>query len=856
MTRNQRMLFHQLLSALLIAALLIPNMMMTGGATAFASGDRELLKAISELRAAVASLPARLFASAVKRNLESEIAELKEVVERGEHCRAAKIVEDFLGGIPKLREGERTPYAEDLFNRAWSLRRDAISLIPKGDPCATTPRFNQAPGVSILESDNKRLRVAVGFGEPSRLSVRAGNEIFTQLDIPGLQSGVGEYGLPAVPVFHRMLALPQGAKATLNFKPGKISSHKLNLYPIQPEAADTARDKDPAFPKFENPPFVINKAAYAKNSDFPATPCTITPAGRIRELELIQISCAAGQYNPVSNELKLFESIEFEVLFQGGRGAFVSQASANPFENNAGYYPAVLNIEAVGKYTIPDLRKYFCPGEEYLILTHPDFRSAADRLAVWKNTKGIVTNVINVNDGGGPGPDTREKIDELIESRYNRCLTRPSYILLLGDAEFIPTFYFDTFGSDKTGSDYPYALLGDDDQMPDFALGRIPVDTLSQADIVVDKIVNYEMHPPAQNDFYKNVGVASQFQCCRADVAQEGRDQRAFIETTELVRDHLLGEGYGANRIYTTTVDNAYNGDPTPRRFSDGTLLPQELRESSGFTWSGDTDDIIDEWNAGRFLFYHRDHGWKYGWGHPDFHMDNVINDLSNGNLLPVVFSVNCASGLFDNETADGDYGTDENETYFAEELLRKSNGGAVGVLGDTRNSPTGPNNILTKGFFDAVWPDLLPAFGDNVSKRRLGDILNHGKLFLISHYGLPAVTADLDAAGISAAAASELYLWHVLGDPTLEMWTSKPRLRLIKDFTAHFNPNYLLIKYQIEQAMITAYQETRDGIVPLARGRVTRGEAVLPFLLRPTPGAPIHLAVSTENDISRKLTK
>src|SRR5205085_12246632 len=129
-------------------------------------------------------------------------------------------------------------------------------------------------------------------------------------------------------------------------------------------------------------------------------------------------------------------------------------------------------------------------------------------------------------------------------------------------------------------------------------------------------------------------------------------------------------------------ADN-YEGNTTPRRVSDGTLLPVELRASSGFAWDGNTADIADEWNAGRFLFLHRDHGWQYGWLHPSFDSDNVVNDLNNGDLLPVVFSVNCASGFFDNETADGDYGTEVDETYFAEHLLRKEYGGAVGMLGD-----------------------------------------------------------------------------------------------------------------------------------------------------------------------------
>jgi hypothetical protein len=838
--------------AVLIAALLIPSWMMTTPATAYSSNEKELEQAVNDLRAAVLGLPAKYFSSTVRKNLESEVEEVRKAV-KGLPCEAVKIIEGFLGGIPKLREGEAVPYAEDLYNRGWSLRRDVARLVPKGDRCETTPRFNAQPAIAVTTSDNKQFAARISFGEPNLTSVQASGELFTQLDIPGVGTGTGAVGAPAVPLFSRTIAIPRGAKPSLNFKPGKTHAMKLNLYPIQPEAADAgAKAGKKAFPKFEEPKFTKDKAAYEKNADSPASICAIQPAGRARDLELVQITCAAAQYNPVSDELKLFESIDVEVRFQGESDGFIPDSFFNPFENNEGIAATLLNGDVIWKYRFPDLRKLLCTGEEYLILTHPDFRAAADRLADWKNQKGIATRVINVNDGSGPGPDTKEAIDATIENRYDRCLTRVSYVLLLGDAEFIPTFYRATMFSNATGTDYPYALLGDDDETPDFAVGRIPVDTLAEADIVVDKVIHYESDPPSKSSFYKNVGMASQFQCCRTDVTQEGTDQRQFIETSEFVRNHLLDEGYNAKRIYTETVAGSYSGDSTPRRFRDGTLLPEELRASNGFVWNGDTDDIIAEWNAGRFLFLHRDHGWKYGWGHPDFDSDNVLNDLNNGELLPVIFSVNCSSGLFDNETADGDYDTDANEVYFAEHLLRRANGGAVGMLGDTRDSPTVQNNILTKGYFDAVWPELMPDFGDGTPKRRLGDILNHGKLFLIQSAGLPAVTTDL--AG--SAAASELYLWHVLGDPTLEMWTKMPLRYVIKDYELFLNLNYLRIKFELEGVTLTAFQELKEGIVPIGRGKVRKGEAILPFLQKPAPGAKIHLVVSRLDDVSYRLTK
>ena len=151
-------------------------------------------------------------------------------------------------------------------------------------------------------------------------------------------------------------------------------------------------------------------------------------------------------------------------------------------------------------------------------------------------------------------------------------------------------------------------------------------------------------------------------------------------------------------------------------------MLPADLRAGSGFGWNGSTQDLINAFNAGRFLIMHRDHGWQDGWANPLFNSNHVTNNLTNGALQPVVFSVNCASAFFDNETAGGDYNTTMGGVYFAERLLRKSDGGAVGVLEDTGNSPTWANSAMTRGFFDALWPETVPGFGDNTRKFRLGE--------------------------------------------------------------------------------------------------------------------------------------
>lgn len=784
------------------------------------------------------------------------IKELEEIIRRAQTqyaqndaCGAAKTLTAALQMVGELGQQKRSEVVEDTYNRIAALRHDMVDSLEGGKSCDGSVRINRESEVKVAESDNQKVNGTIIFGEPRLNSLSVEGKLYTQILVPGAQSVIGDPGMPGVPVFHQLVAVPHGAKAEVRAKAIGQRTLKMRLYPFQPEPEDSARPQEKVSKgeeqipegRFKDPAFTISEEAYATNDNFPREVCTLTPVGQARDVNLAQVSCAAGQYNPATETLTLFDKVDFEVVFAGGNGAFLTSRSFEPFEDQDNFFAqATINRAALNRYVITDKLKLFRIGEEFMILTHPDFRSAADRLAAWKNSKGISTRVFNVNDGAGPGPDTKEAIDALIENEYHHALIRPSYVLLLGDAEFIAPFYESTSGSVTTGTDYPYALLSTPagDTVPDFAVGRIPVDTLVQADTVVDKIIGYEKTPPFSRSFYRNVSFAAQFQ---GDGS--GQAQRTFTEVSELARNEMLNQGYTAERIYKKT------GAGTPARYFDGSPLPADLGPGSGFAWDGDTTDIVNAFNAGRFLIMHRDHGWEEGWATPGFTSTNVVNDLHNGSLLPVVFSVNCASGLFDNETAGGDYGTTSSGVYFSEHLLRKEDGGAVGVLGDTRNSPSWANTALTRGFFDAVWPNTLPAYGNNTSRRRLGDILNYAKCYLMTQVG----TYDI----YNSTVRSELYMWHVIGDPTLEIWTKRPwRFPVIKwPLEVSWKWwEWQRIKLPIEEAVITILQESRQGVIPIGRGQVKNGEAEIRFASRPDPQLPVQFSLSAENAINESL--
>jgi hypothetical protein len=823
--------------------------------------DPAVNAAFDELGDHLNGIPDSVLNKGLRTSLMQKVRNAQAAYERGQACTAVNILGAYLNETQALRRGRGVAGAEDLYNRGRALRGEVVSREGPTSRCAD-PGAGRAPQVSIQASDNLHFQASVGFGSPRMWTTEAGGETWTQLSLPGTQSQVGPPGLPGVPSWQALVALPQGATPVVALvTPTIAETIHINLYPFQQQPFD--QEPQEPFPPppqtFMDRPFVKDSDAYSRNANFPPSPCAVRVLGQYRDMQFAQVECVSAQYNPVTDELRRFDSVAFDIRFQGGDGNFITSQSLSPFEpaSKVGI-PTVLNSEAVLKYVKPiDLSHLICLGEELLLLTHPNFRAPADQLAQWKRDKGISTTVINV--GAGTPYPTAGAIDDLIENRYDSCVVRPSYVLLMGDSEFVPPARtdYDVDDDATTGSDLGYALYVQfllDVFFPDFGVGRIPVDTVGEAQTVVDKIIGYESNPPFINffggaPFYTTATMASYFQCCRTDVMQAGRDMRSFVETSETVRNTLLAGGKSVQRIYNTNTD--YQGDfvadTTPRRFWDGDPLPAALGPASGFPWDGDTTDIVGAFNAGRFNILHRDHGGSSGWVDPVFTTGNFAS-LANGALLPVVYSVNCKSGYFDSETDTG--GGSES---FMEQLLLRAGGGMVGGLGDVRNSPSWANSALTRGFYDATWPNLAPGFGGATVHRRLGDILNHGKVYLLTQVGVaqPAGDVTLDEM------IDEYIMWHAFGDPTLEMWTSNPySLVLPVAFELQTLERSLVVKYAAEGAELTALQMMGDGSVrPIARAMVKGGVAELPFFLAPDPKLPILLSASSANAVSVLLT-
>lgn len=660
----------------------------------------------------------------------------------------------------------------------------------------TPPLALAAIKVTVVEQSSASTTVRIDVDAPKLASVQTPFGTFQRVTVAdigsdgGVLGGQNYRGGAEMPVTGFPLALPvdlsDAAKITVQ-RVGEARSMAARLYPVQP--AETAETENPDLPKFEYDPQVYMQSAFSAGQEIGRAPIFKGDAN----IETFQFSPYG--YDPIKGALFWHNSYLITVQHAAGncfRIDTLADAQAVRLIDGIDQFVEKLPLPTL-KYALNQaVLRQICPplklapnlfGDRFIIVSHPDFLAAANALRAHKQALGISTLVVSTQTIAGTGSPTATapQIRSWLASYWNSHLIRPKWVLLMGDAEKVPTHYdeINWWQAARNASDIWYGQFlpgAGATTIPPFGIGRFPVDTLAQANTMVAKVTAFENFPPPDalfgQDFYSRLTFASYFQ------GNGTKDERWFAEVSEIVRNHAVAQGYGVQRIYKASAS------ANPLQWRGGAAVPAALRKP-GFAWNGSSTDIVNAVNAGTSLLYHRDHGSRDGWGDPAFTTEQLGSISVTGNRYPVVFSINCSSGLFDNETlnlppqfvAPG-LSTNPASTYWAEAFVRQADG-ALAVIGDTRNSSTVDNGHLTLGLFDAVFPGIAPGFGGNVPVRRLGDLLNHGKAFIAAvSAGSTANLHPIDNGGARPGVEGlrqELNLYNLLGDPTLKLRTSPP---------------------------------------------------------------------------------
>lgn len=570
-------------------------------------------------------------------------------------------------------------------------------------------------------------------------------------------------GHPSLPVYNYLMAIPKAANLSITYEENQRDTVACKrLLP-----ASVMKTDDDSRPSS----YHEERNCYEQNNFYPSSPIEVVERFTLFGVEIAKVQFCPVQYNPVTNQLIHHKSIKAEVSFTGAdinRSAPIFGEKAKIITN------LVENGEDFVRNFSTNDERILREEKNILIITHEDFKPAADSLAVWQRMKGYDVTIVSdtswvVTDKNRPKAMVKEKTDivDKIVKNYFISHGNSGYLLIMGGWWFVPNQLL--FSSVWT--DQHYSAMGSNKLFGDIPRGRIACETLDEAMRSVRKIIQYESVPSMDPDFYNSFLMASMFEGSH----DNGYSEKRFAKTAEELFQYLTNkQNYsGGDRVYN------YNFTPTaelhPTNWNNGTYangepLPSHLQWPT-FPWDGTKGDVSASLNKGKFMALYRGHGQPTNWSAFKFHIDD-IKKLTNKGKYPIVFSITCNTGKFDRNI----YNPAWDLVCFTQEFLQAENSGAAGVLGAAQSSFSGPNDALAHAIVDAIWPtpgtscvNPFKGLRDNSYREPiypLGDIML---------YGLGRMAADWNTGDLPMQ--KNLVMYHYFGDPTTKIITQVPKI-------------------------------------------------------------------------------
>ena len=331
---------------------------------------------------------------------------------------------------------------------------------------------------------------------------------------------------------------------------------------------------------------------------------------------------------------------------------------------------------------------------DMIIISHASFIPVLTPLVDLRRSQGLSVRVVNVRgvyDGWGNGRITPEAIRSYLSDLYHSGSPAPTYVLLVGDGTTDPKRYRSDSQTTwlppylanadpwvgEVAADNRFVTVDGDDFLPDIIIGRLPVNSLAEAQTVVTKIVEYETKP----------------------LLGDWNGRITFISDDTDAAGNFAAHAASLQQTYVVDPWQASSLNYNPALLTEAAMQSQ----------------VRQTWQNGQGLLVYTGHSSQHQWGAERFfHLDDVAN-LANGARLPVLLEMTCFTGSFAQPFWDA----------LDEALLRQPNGGAVAVWGATGLGVGTGHDALAGGFLQSLIGDGEVVLGTAVLSGKIDLVTN-----------------------------------------------------------------------------------------------------------------------------------
>ncbi len=356
---------------------------------------------------------------------------------------------------------------------------------------------------------------------------------------------------------------------------------------------------------------------------------------------------------------------------------------------------------------------------DYIIITHEDFFSSSASLANFRASQGLTIKTVKITDiydefnYGIKNPQAIK--DFLSYAFYYWQQPAPSFVLLVGDAsndfkdflntrnlDYVPTHLFESrVYNTFTSSDNWFVCVNGDDNLPDMLIGRLPARTVSEAEVMVNKIINYETNMP-QSNWNDHV----------LFIADNADSKGNYRWHSDYLADNFVPQNFAVHKAY---LDDFKTAD--------------SLRK-----------EIFYRLNQGCLMANYFGHGGVDFWAGEKIFSSKDVASLDNYDTLPFLVSLSCLNGYFQHPAIP---------YCLAEEFVKASNGGAIACYSPSGFADTYGLQIIGEGLCSSLFGNQNDLLGSIIAQSKI-DLFKFGSAFLdhIEFYNLfgdPAVHLKLD---------------------------------------------------------------------------------------------------------------
>ncbi len=387
--------------------------------------------------------------------------------------------------------------------------------------------------------------------------------------------------------------------------------------------------------------------------------------------------------NPQDPSVQTFQLVGDQAVF----GAESSSLKQYVILNGANF-PVPSITEQV---TNQNIKGYETP--QLLIITHQGWRAQAEQLAAFRAQNdqlsvSVVTPEEIYNEFSSGAQDVTA-IRDYLKYLYEKDPVL-KYVLLFGrcsydyknvtnnNSNFVPTYesrnsldpifshnsddYFTFLDADE-GS-WEENLSGTGGHLMDISVGRLPVSTPSEAQVVVDKLIHYATNPATLGSWRQDIYYV-------ADDGDFNLHQRDADQLATMV--DTASQDFNVNKIFL----DAFPQEQTPNGESAQTV-----------------NQMIDEAvKKGALIINYTGHGSEFRWADETILNQNMIANWDNYDRLPFFVTATCEFGRHD----------DPVRISGAEKLITNPQGGAIGLVTTARPVFASKNFILNKAFYEVA---------------------------------------------------------------------------------------------------------------------------------------------------------